>query len=73
MATLQVTPHQFEVILSALRVAEMTSDRAAASAEDEAIRAMTRRIAADFGQLRRELRKGVLTPFEKSLADAGEL
>jgi hypothetical protein len=73
MATLQVTPHQFELILSALRVSEKCSERASDQAEDEAIRQATLQIAAQFGQLRRELRDGVLTPAEKMLVDAGEL
>jgi hypothetical protein len=61
MAILQVSDQQLEVIIDALSMARRQCEHLAAQAEDKPIREATRAVAQQYGDLRRQLKDGLLT------------
>ena len=55
-----VSEHQREVILDALSMAQRQCNHLAEQAEGRAIRAATRTVAQEYGDLRRQLKDGLL-------------
>lgn len=60
MATLQVSDQQLEVILDALSMAQRRCEQLADQAEDRSIRTATRAVASQYGDLRRQIKDGLL-------------